>query len=873
MFELVDANGNRFSLSRQGRGKPIFSSPAFSSTDNTSIGGASRLLVKHLLRYCDSIQLVCAYRHFFSLNQFSASSGSSQQAILSTVTSQEVTVNSAALGYTSLEDKLFSAIASGIIRIQQTHKVVTGPSNQARKGFALASAKLRNGLHAIAQQQRLANTENTWGATSQQDSAASESIKQHYRGFIVRHNSNQSRRAGSSDSAHALSAQQNEVISALGFLPNQISPEQYVKVTESCHILWNNTELQKVLDTFTTAYTKTGTQQNAGSSNQYLASATRLEVAQVLLLAAANERNALKKPTPTQIQQFGAFKKAGQALQNAIDISQQLTQEKLDTGGRMNLSDLASDDADIPANNEPPPALTFIEIELLDHEGEPVANEPYWIRDPEGNEYTGNTDASGMARVDSIVTGICQVSFPERDGGAVQQSSSSGSTQDSSSSQEDANTETDSNSSTTNESNQSQQPEGAEANNEPSASEAEGSEEKSAIPSTAHSESQPAEQEATCGICSASSLVTTCSHNARQANQNGLIQVVPSPNTAKAHEVSLLGVKVTAKTEYGGTDKLKSKLELTGNKRNDCYQLSSRPGEWQPQQETETIVKGAPADETRKWLANASPTIAQIQGKGCSGNPQTTTVECYPNTTYTVEGNLDIFGDWVKKVNKAWEDWGKKVFAISPVELKPKLVGPTGSFSATWGWKEDQNWQAYYDVALGFGLNPIFEASIELSCSMTKLAGTSAGIPPSLSSFAAEHIADIVVFAGAGAKGTLIGSPHAKLYPDGTRKVDGEAKFNVEGKVNLGIRGRMGSDYIVSASLSLSGETKVIGEDVLSINRSGVEVQTTINVEPLTALAKVEVKYLVIFSKTKEKKWTPWEKFELYKSKPQKLIG
>lgn len=86
---------------------------------------------------------------------------------------------------------------------------------------------------------------------------------------------------------------------------------------------------------------------------------------------------------------------------------------------------------------------------------------------------------------------------------------------------------------------------------------------------------------------------------------------------------------------------------------------------------------------------------------------------------------------------------------------------------------------------------------------------------------------------------------------------------------SLGLKSNVSSrsqGSLVVALLILSGETKVTGEDVLDINRDGVFAQTTVSLDLLTAVAKVEVKYLVIFSKTKEKKWTPWEKMELYKS-------
>ena len=57
----------------------------------------------------------------------------------------------------------------------------------------------------------------------------------------------------------------------------------------------------------------------------------------------------------------------------------------------------------------------FLEIELVDEEGNPVADQKYWIKDAEGNEYEGMTDSSGKARLDDIPKGSCDISFPEAD--------------------------------------------------------------------------------------------------------------------------------------------------------------------------------------------------------------------------------------------------------------------------------------------------------------------------------------------------------------------------------------------------------------------------------------------------------------------------
>ncbi|MFT5117652.1 MAG: hypothetical protein ACI9NY_001183, partial [Kiritimatiellia bacterium] len=59
--------------------------------------------------------------------------------------------------------------------------------------------------------------------------------------------------------------------------------------------------------------------------------------------------------------------------------------------------------------------VDYIEIVLLYDDGEPVAEQKYWIKDAEGGEYEGTTDAQGKARLDSVPAGNCDISFPDLD--------------------------------------------------------------------------------------------------------------------------------------------------------------------------------------------------------------------------------------------------------------------------------------------------------------------------------------------------------------------------------------------------------------------------------------------------------------------------
>lgn len=66
-----------------------------------------------------------------------------------------------------------------------------------------------------------------------------------------------------------------------------------------------------------------------------------------------------------------------------------------------------------------PQEVTWIEVRLVDMEGDPVPGERYRITMPDGDQREGKLDYRGRARVDNIDTpGECNVTFPDLDADA-----------------------------------------------------------------------------------------------------------------------------------------------------------------------------------------------------------------------------------------------------------------------------------------------------------------------------------------------------------------------------------------------------------------------------------------------------------------------
>jgi hypothetical protein len=69
--------------------------------------------------------------------------------------------------------------------------------------------------------------------------------------------------------------------------------------------------------------------------------------------------------------------------------------------------------AEAPART--PEEKTWLEIELVDEQGNPVPGEQYTIELPGGAIRLGRLDERGRARIEGLDPGTCNVSFPNLD--------------------------------------------------------------------------------------------------------------------------------------------------------------------------------------------------------------------------------------------------------------------------------------------------------------------------------------------------------------------------------------------------------------------------------------------------------------------------
>ncbi|GJQ30603.1 MAG: hypothetical protein HBSAPP03_24870 [Phycisphaerae bacterium] len=93
-----------------------------------------------------------------------------------------------------------------------------------------------------------------------------------------------------------------------------------------------------------------------------------------------------------------------------------LEQREAGTGkyGSTNIDPAAAEEA-ASESSDPDEPPTWIEIELLDDDDQPIAGEVYRVTTPDGKVRSGTLNDKGFARVEGVKKGQCKVTFPRLD--------------------------------------------------------------------------------------------------------------------------------------------------------------------------------------------------------------------------------------------------------------------------------------------------------------------------------------------------------------------------------------------------------------------------------------------------------------------------
>lgn len=123
-------------------------------------------------------------------------------------------------------------------------------------------------------------------------------------------------------------------------------------------------------------------------------------------------------PTPKSGSAGSAVSPAASAVAEEADKANPGEVEKVKTAQRQAATGKYGK-AKVPAHKPPKRAdkekASWIEIELHDENGKPVAGQGYRITLPDGSVAEGTLDTDGFARVQGFEPGNCKVTFPDLD--------------------------------------------------------------------------------------------------------------------------------------------------------------------------------------------------------------------------------------------------------------------------------------------------------------------------------------------------------------------------------------------------------------------------------------------------------------------------
>ena len=349
---------------------------------------------------------------------------------------------------------------------------------------------------------------------------------------------------------------------------------------------------------------------------------------------------------------------------------------------------------------------------------------------------------------------------------------------------------------------------------------------KPSVPTKPASES-PAPKASASKPCDISELSVNCGHSKkRQATGNGVLQIVPKTRQiAEKYSAKFFSlVEVSGDYARGGQDQLdilvKSMDGKASGRKEICLKRTDTPpsdGEWiSGERRTETIQA---TKSPGIWLAAAQPVIYVVHGRGCTDdNMHRVAVEVFPSEEYGLDVSVEGFRKYYEEWNMYLELFNKATFGA--VDITQTMQPPTGKFRLSLGWKENDDYRAYYNADIGAALDPVWGTAFTGKISFTTLIATASGGP--LAGAIAKLIAkraDGYLSITLGFAVSITGNFRAKRFtlPETKWTCTGSTKFAGKGSftVALGVKatvwticvkieGRISTDLILSAEYEVS---------------------------------------------------------------------
>jgi len=369
--------------------------------------------------------------------------------------------------------------------------------------------------------------------------------------------------------------------------------------------------------------------------------------------------------------------------------------------------------------------------------------------------------------------------------------------------------------------------------------------------------------------CAIKSLVVTCGHDRKSGER---LQVVPERHREESSELEALGIRVSFEREYGDSEQLSAMVEtMDGSGRKEARSSGGRAGKHWLSAPSSFTVK-APVLEDCLWPLEQAPTSLVVTGRGCGETTMAVDVEVFPTDRYTATLEVDPEYELIESLVKGVNKFLKGLCQATPADIKLTVQGPSGAASLSWGWEEDEkSWKAYFSFAGKFGIDPIFKVGVDLEVSLLAAAGMVVGLPPNIMKLIGRHLADIIVSVGVAMKGSFKGKLESRTYAVGRSEAHGAVALAVTGTGKLGVTARVGSDYVLSFSLTAAGTCGIRGESKLEVQPAGLCYAPKVEILPLEVHVVTRKRACYIMSWKKTRTWTVWEGAEVYNPGPRRL--
>ncbi|MCC5786826.1 MAG: type VI secretion system tip protein VgrG [Phycisphaerales bacterium] len=241
----------------------------------------------------------------------------------------------------------------------------------------------------------------------------------------------------------------------------------------------------------------------------------------------------------------------------------------------------------------------------------------------------------------------------------------------------------------------------------------------------------------------------------RKPGPGNVLQIVASASTVEAFSRSVGEyVKIGGQRKTGGDDEIEIKViaqdDSSKGKREISVSRSSTPTDWQGKPSLKEKIRPPSNDEL--WPSKASPDVYYIHGRGCDEMFQTIRVESFPSQQYELTVETERLSKAVSAVTDKISQWVKSI-AGDLWSIKTKML--VGKFTGSWGWKEADDWQAFFAGSVTAAFDPFLELSGRVTGDVLQILGQAVAIPPAITSYGPQIFIALEITGGLAIEGTI----------------------------------------------------------------------------------------------------------------------